>query len=469
MAQGTAKATAPDRVWLSFPALFSDGDSRRDITDIDAQPEAVEGASEAYSLHSEDELGTIRMDIYELQEAIKNHDLWVQDAAAMRTDTDELQASNKEHESWMSNISVALRKMQERANRFDGELLDLRRRTSDRGAAKAGSSLRRVASFGNCGGASPSASLPPMDVASAKMERETADLAFGGAANERIELALTQQLNQGLSMLRTMVTTVEGGLARQIEGERAARRAALEELRQELAILVPRPSTSTVSTALHRSLVSDNFGGLDAGFLASVDKLAGGERVVVTPNLALDFFPEEDALLELREAMSSLERRAEERATETENALSVLRTDFEVLRAKQKLEAVAAGALALASGSLTSQARLRAIKALEERACLQTSQLDGDLSPGFLSAAGQGQGPGSGHFARSPAALLEEAEANSDDYSPIGLTRSAGYHSDATKRIPAEHGALPRRDLARLAQDEINSDTASRPRPEYSG
>jgi len=293
--------------------------------------------SDACSYRSEaSELSALRLDISDIQEAIKNHDLWVQDASAMRSDIDDLQNSLKDHESWMGHLSIALKQIQDRENRFEGEIADIRRRLSigsdlSTFDKKAQAPLKRTGSKGDISGTMSGGS--PDHKRAKAADREDSAVAF-----QRVELGLTQQLGQGLRMLRTMVGAVEASLARQIDGERSARRAALADLRQELfrTQALPPAALSPPGTGVANSLT---------------DELS--KTSLEVNRISVE--------------RTALERQAEDRAAEMQNTLIELRTEMAALRAEQQLQAVASGALALASGHLSPHARLRSIKALEER------------------------------------------------------------------------------------------------------
>jgi len=330
MAQRTAASPGqhPAGVWLSFPALFSDGDR--------AVAHDHEGdGSEAASNHSEvSELSALRLDISDIQEAIKNHDLWVQDAVAMRTDIDDMQAAIREHENWMGRLSLEFRQLQEWTNRFNGQLADIRWLIgSDASSGKAVNGLRRVSNKGDILGSAGRAggsSRHRESLVSSGTKAADCDLTESGQAHDRIELGLTQQLGQGLHMLRTMVTAVEGDLSRQLDGERAARRAALSDLRREFAQALP-----SLNTPLH------------------------GDGSDCTPVGGMGFpttFPTYDR--QPKDAASHVQ---------LETLVSELRIEVAALRAESQLQAVAAGALAIASGHISPQGRVRSIKALEDR------------------------------------------------------------------------------------------------------
>jgi len=222
-----------------------------------------------------------------------------------------------------------------------------------------------------------------------------------------------------------MVTSVEGGLTRQIDCERSARSAALADLRQELAMTAQLhfpsfgPSSMLSSTRASTANSPETSGG------PPIVRARVCPPIQNTANAVPSCFREDGALKQLREAVGSLEQRAEERVTETENALSVLRTDLEALRAEQRLEGVVASALALASSGLSSHSRLRAIKALEDRAAAGAAGAAG-------GAAGAAGGAGSKTTSTSPGGK-DEAWYKGHAASPSLLIQSTevseGAHS----------------------------------------
>eukprot|EP00927_Polykrikos_kofoidii_P057263 TRINITY_DN51388_c0_g1_i1.p1 TRINITY_DN51388_c0_g1~~TRINITY_DN51388_c0_g1_i1.p1 ORF type:complete len:393 (+),score=53.80 TRINITY_DN51388_c0_g1_i1:90-1181(+) len=89
-----------DGLFSSISGLFRDGGESHD--------------SERRSHHSDDgsELWGIHIAITELQEAVRNHDLWVLDAAAMRTDIEGLVKEIGESREWMGKLASVLRQVQ---------------------------------------------------------------------------------------------------------------------------------------------------------------------------------------------------------------------------------------------------------------------------------------------------------------------------------------------------------------------
>lgn len=347
-----ARRTKDDQgaAWLSFPNLFSDGDrvpSREATFNETGAASLSDGDAESH--HSGvSEVSALRLEIGDIQEAIKNHDLWVQDAVVMRTDVDDLQAALRDHEKWMSHLSSALRQIQERENRLEAELSSLRLQPASPAFTGAQSpktmaspGLKRVPSNGSMKRAGSGSdmhkgdtpSLPGMDKPGSPElpPRDDVDQLV-----QRIELGLSQQMGRALRMLRTMVTAVEGGLARQLDGERTARRSALAELRHEIAVmkrpLAPKADCGTSG----RKVVDEDY----------VEGAIGG----------------------LRYAVEKLDQRASDAAAEAQKAITELHSELASVKAELQLQAVAAGALALTSGQLSQKARMRSMQALEDRA-----------------------------------------------------------------------------------------------------
>lgn len=374
--------------WLSFPNLFSDGDrvpSREATFNETGAPSVTDGDAE--SRHSGvSEVSALRLEIGDIQEAIKNHDLWVQDAVVMRTDVDDLQAALRDHEKWMSHLSSALRQIQERENRLEAELSSLRLQPASPAftggqspKAMTSPGLKRVSSSGSMKRAgsgnevhkSESLGQPGTDkLGSPEVPpREDVDQLV-----QRIELGLSQQMGRALRMLRTMVTAVEGGLARQLDGERAARRSALAELRHEIAVtkrpLAPAPDFSSGTSG--RKVVDEDY----------VEGAIGG----------------------LRYALEKLDQRTSDAASEAQKAITELHSELASVKAELQLQAVAAGALALTSGGLSQKARMRSMQALEDRAVVVKK---GASATGIVEAAAHHPGGaelplGTGELRRGP-------------------------------------------------------------------
>mmetsp|Transcript_3989 Transcript_3989/g.9272 ORF Transcript_3989/g.9272 Transcript_3989/m.9272 type:complete len:399 (-) Transcript_3989:75-1271(-) len=330
--QRSAHGPSPGSAWLSFPALFSDGDHEpEDAESLPAREDS--GPPEIQTPRSEASgLSAIRLDLTDMHEAIRNHDLWVQDAAAMRTDIDDLQAAIREHEQWMGQLSSALRQNQERELRLEGEMESLRRRlggdavvaVSPKGRARRDDEV--AATSDGCG--SDSDETEAVQAHQSRLDSGT-DL-------EQIELGLTQQLSRGLRMIRAMVTAVEGGLARQLDGERNTRRTAVSELRQKL-VQVDKHSFSDASTTSTSEF-------------------------------------EKSALVVLQSHVEAIQQDTAQRFAEAESSIGELRAELMALRTEHQLQVVAAGALALSSSGISRPGRERSIQALDDRAAAVLKQ-----------------------------------------------------------------------------------------------
>lgn len=429
-----------------MPALFS---SDR-VDDFDG--EVADGVrsqtdAEQHSHRSDcSGLSAIRMDLSDIHEAIKNHDLWVQDAAAMRADIDELQTAIQKHEGWMAELSTALHDIRRKEDRLEGLLPVLMRRASTKAQPAAGGLAARPSSPGGSPGAgalhaeslqaSPAslgfstssrsrlssskprglravASLHGCDTDDGVVSATGANAPRGSAGSERLstdsedvdntemdrlEIGLTQQLSRGLRMLRNMVTAVEGGLARQLDGERAARRAAFAELRLEIAAV-------SASTAITAASIEDS----NAGLTLTGAGGKGGHSAVSAAWSAQAREGIDGSMRGLRDAMAMLEQRAADRWAQAERSLAELRSELLALRTEQHLQAVATGALALTSGRLSPDARLRSIKALEDRAASvqRSDECTGTLG-GVLSSASCLDAPTRRFSLGSQQSLMEE-------------------------------------------------------------
>mmetsp|Transcript_118581 Transcript_118581/g.335442 ORF Transcript_118581/g.335442 Transcript_118581/m.335442 type:complete len:406 (-) Transcript_118581:122-1339(-) len=325
----------PGGGWLSFPALFSDGDCEVGRGVLDAE------GSEAHSCDSEaSELSALRLDIFEIQEAIKNHDLWVQDAVEVRADIEGLQVVIREHEKWMTRFSSICWENQARAKRFDSELADMRRLVGDPvRSGRAQASPTQIASGPasiDKGILDDGEALVGGGIKSCLCDGRDTALAF-----ERVERCISEQIGQGLRRMRNIVVDVEGGLSWRFDSERAARRAAFAD-REEFASVAMAPVSLTS--------VSDR----------------------PTPG-GMDFFDESFACGNqpkkvAAHTLSAFERLTEDRIAEIESTLAELQSNLKGLLAEQQLETVVAGALALAGNHLSSQQQLQSIGALEEKA-----------------------------------------------------------------------------------------------------
>lgn len=262
----------------------------------------------------------MRLDISEIQEAIKNHDAWVQDAAAMRTDIDNIHVAIRDHEGWMAKVSKALRQMQAKDQTLENDIASLRS-----ASARSQDSVLQL-SGDRCG----------QDGSDEEEDAEDYE-----AAISRIDATLTQQLSCGFKLLRTVVSAVQSGLVRQIEIERGARRAALTELRSQVT-----------------SHSKDMSPGRTDWQLSKIDEVRF-----------------ESAIANLRESVHVLEEQSADWASETERGFADLRREMAAVRAEQQMQAVASGSLALTSAGLSHRARQRTLKALEKRQ--QESTLQG--------------------------------------------------------------------------------------------
>mmetsp|Transcript_21836 Transcript_21836/g.60982 ORF Transcript_21836/g.60982 Transcript_21836/m.60982 type:complete len:293 (+) Transcript_21836:86-964(+) len=115
--EGHGEIPRPPDGWLSFSALFRDQQQHveRDMDDA--------AVSEGPSVSSE--LADLRMEINDIQDAIKNHDLWVQDAVEMRTDISDLQASVKAHEGWMVHFAGVFWRFQAHQVKLEAKLAEI--------------------------------------------------------------------------------------------------------------------------------------------------------------------------------------------------------------------------------------------------------------------------------------------------------------------------------------------------------
>lgn len=350
---GAALAVPAGHMW-SFTALFSDG-----VRTGSASPTHTPGLRDEDDTQSilsgEDdprweanELADIRVDISDIHEAIRNHDLWVQDASAMRNDIDTLQSVIREHEGWMAQIANVVRQLQAKEEALEVELAEIRRQLHMRSWSGVSSSAASAAAATMDKDGDPVPSEPSV------VESEKGATMNGDAPDSeihRLVMNLVQQLNCGLRMIRTMVNAVEGSLVRQLDGERAARRAAVVELRQELVA--------------SRQLAAGRPAAPDSGMKAMVD---------VKDDLLHDPSKHdlreycEAAIRSVRSSINSVEERASEKSVEAERSVDALRKEMAALRAEQQLQAVAAGALALTSGGLSQQGQQKFLSALGERA-----------------------------------------------------------------------------------------------------
>lgn len=196
------------RTWLPLSGIFGDN-----VAPVRDKPERAE--SDANSALGSDtqaemqELSALRFEICDIQEAIRNHDAWVQDAAYMRTDIDEIRSWITEQNKWMLGVNSALEQLQKKDQLAATQIEDLRRTVQQPQAKEDSGARSRSRSCEDDQG----------------LEQEI----------QRIEVGLANQVSCGLRMLRTMMTDIEAGLVRQLEIERQARKAMVAEVRSELA------------------------------------------------------------------------------------------------------------------------------------------------------------------------------------------------------------------------------------------
>lgn len=371
--------------WLSFTALFSDGDRLRERASPAASPapvvalpggleeqdnDAVEitsvgGADEPGNLGGYEELSDIRLDISDIQEAIKNHDMWVQDAVSMRKDIDELQASIREHEAWMANLSGVVRQIQVRDETLRQEVAGLRQKASLQGDADAAGHFMPFQI--------ERPSVMPTTVADRPFS-VNGDTSSVSKELQNVVVRLTRQLNGELRMLRTLVSSVEGTFAKQIESERSARRNAVLELRREFSTSRQPGSFDACNPVGH---APGGVFGNPAG-----EPHAGSEA-------GLSRSETDVALSALRSVVDALEKRTSDRSAETERAVLELRAELAALRTEQQLQMVAVSAGALTSSEHSQKARNRFLSALGER-----SVVDRGRSPQGTASATSNHGSG---------------------------------------------------------------------------
>lgn len=338
--------------WLSFTALFTDGDRARgsasptaggplegpprlDLTreiGLEEQDDLASNVSDVGFGLEDSELADMRLDISDIQEAIKNHDLWVQDAAATRGDIDDLQKAIREHEGWMSNLTGIVRQTQEREDSLAQQLADLRsqvelskRAHQANGAGELdlpGPALPQPR--GAARESAPEASAPlESDRRSAKRDERTSVSEL-----HRLVVGLDEQLNCGLRTLRTMVTSIEGSLVRQIDGERSARRAMVLEVRQELNAASKLGQRYALEDLLSQA---DGAGANGAPIGLAINGCAGHAHA---KDAALDASTAA-ALGSLRAAVEALDLRTVHKSTEAERMVNDLRAELIDLRAEQ--------------------------------------------------------------------------------------------------------------------------------------
>lgn len=338
-------------------------------------------------------LSAMRLDIADLTEAVKNHDLWVQDAVVMRADIDHLHAALREHEGWMARASKKLHQMQAKDELLAGQIAGLRA-ASEQGTAVANSPTQSVASLpasrsplaatvpprsgsspqlSAMAGAVPGAAVSEPAGSSSPLAADRSTVShspampirteswYGSddedsnedyeAALQKVDAALARQLSCGLRMLRTVVSAVQAGLVRQLELERAARRSAVTDVRQELAMHVKEAASGWSAEGASRATVAS-----------------------------------------LKSTVEALGREIGNRATEVERALAELRSEVAALRTEQHLQSVASSTLALTSAGLSRSVRQRTLRALERREVELKLQASIGAGPGQKGNSGGSNG-----------------------------------------------------------------------------
>mmetsp|Transcript_45049 Transcript_45049/g.107033 ORF Transcript_45049/g.107033 Transcript_45049/m.107033 type:complete len:361 (-) Transcript_45049:33-1115(-) len=258
-----------------------------------------------YGAAATNELSTMRLDIADIQDAIKNHDLWVQDAAHMRSDIEALQAGQQDHELWMSKVTRQLQQMQEKELALERELSILRRPSI---------------------GSGPNLDGSYRDIALTNTESTT----LPTSAIDDIQASISKQINRALLTLKAMVSTAEEGLVKQLESERAARRAAVMEARREIATFARSVEAGSAAAS---------------GGVQTTDVKAGANPAV------------EATLTTLQLTVQSLERETQERLSQADARLNEFKGELTQLRAEQQLQALSSGPLAISTSSLQSTQR----------------------------------------------------------------------------------------------------------------
>lgn len=388
----------------SFTALFSDVVTRPTPTSPgqtrQSEPDEANSvpSGENSTPWEASELSDIRLDISDIQEAIKNHDLWVQDAVVMRNDVDGLQATIQEHQSWMRDVTSVVRQLQAKGEHLANEVADIRHQLT---LTLPGSGCRLPTTDSSGSGPGlPNANASAHAASSSAPAPAIAERGFGSKyvstahGDTKIDMngvadadkivnpgnglleadpdisslvkTLSRQLDCGMRMIRSMVSTVEGSLVRQIDAERSARRAALAELRHEMASVSRRLTaldgeSLTTSGASKESLLILSNGGCSGSAAQGAVPFATASRPQILEVM-------EAATANWRNSLDAVEHHTMEKFVEADRAIASLRADVAALRSEQQLQAVAAGTLALTSGGLSQQARQRCLTALGERA-----------------------------------------------------------------------------------------------------
>eukprot|EP00928_Gymnodinium_smaydae_P041857 TRINITY_DN28273_c0_g1_i1.p1 TRINITY_DN28273_c0_g1~~TRINITY_DN28273_c0_g1_i1.p1 ORF type:complete len:436 (+),score=77.98 TRINITY_DN28273_c0_g1_i1:162-1469(+) len=357
--------------WLSFTALFGDGDrlARGSPTTSGVTPQLPDedlddcsDNAEVRGLCEEQELSEMRLDINEIQEAIKNHDLWVQDAVAMRADIEDLQGAVREHEGWMANVTSVMRTIQARDSALHKEVAHLKHQVL---LSSAYSNFQAgVRTPKENGVRTPDApqgagsevqphlelSLASLDLRSLNDAHPATGSVCGGAALERLSTGSTSSVmtvgngdpagaNNGADT-RRMAATLENFVARKLEAERQELRATLDAFRLELAELRPaRPDRSPCEVCPAQA----------DGHLAARRPSDG---------MALDAAA---AGGPVRSQLDALEQRMRDKMLDVERTVLEMRAGMDSLRTELSLQAVASGARKLATAA-GSEANMQAFR-----------------------------------------------------------------------------------------------------------
>eukprot|EP00747_Dinoflagellata_sp_TGD_P058435 gnl/TRDRNA2_/TRDRNA2_151115_c0_seq2.p1 gnl/TRDRNA2_/TRDRNA2_151115_c0~~gnl/TRDRNA2_/TRDRNA2_151115_c0_seq2.p1 ORF type:complete len:513 (-),score=92.85 gnl/TRDRNA2_/TRDRNA2_151115_c0_seq2:6-1544(-) len=326
--------------------------------------------TELSELGDQEDLSQVKLDIEEMQEAIRNHDAWVLDAAAMRQDVDKLQERLQQHEEWMGRLATTLRNMHSKELRlsddfecFKAEVMGKLFWTADAAATSVvkGVSSSSITSVASTAASPTSGSLTPstpraqekvnfsgrqdvpvtLKVCEPPAQAESVQTVLDKESTEdlkaelkRLEDGFALQLSHGLDALKNAIARAEGTLVRQIESERNARCAAIARVRDELMIAnrCIQPGTGT-----------------------SADDVVNG------------------AIAKLQNFFDNQETGATTQARTAEGALAEIRSELAEMKGEQQLQAVTVSALAVAFPRLSERARQRSLQALD-RAFLEASE-----------------------------------------------------------------------------------------------
>lgn len=132
--------------WHSFTAMFSDGDRLLSRTPTAASaspifpsitpalPVPVKDDASSTGLidinASDEELADLRMEICDINETLRHHDLWVKDAEAMRADVEQLKQSSDGYKVWLENITGLLRFLKAREIELAHQVAALRKQVA---------------------------------------------------------------------------------------------------------------------------------------------------------------------------------------------------------------------------------------------------------------------------------------------------------------------------------------------------